>query len=549
MIPPDEIIPSRRHELTRYAGGSPIITGMVDDLLVIAIKSGEQTPTTLGPTVGSPWTVPYLSLEMLWCKPGAFQMGSPEDEKNRCDDETLHEVTLTSDYWLGKHPVTQAQWEKEMGNNPSHFKGANRPVEEVAWDEVTSFCEKLTELEREAGRLPAGMTYQLPTEAEWEYACRAGTTTRFAFGDELTEKDANFGGNVGETTDVGKHPANAWGFHDMHGNVWEWCADWFEDDYPTGNVTDPTGPAVGSFRVYRGGSWSYTANIARSASRCRLVPALRHRPRLGFRLSLRPASKAEPQVQVQEKESVAVSVNAGTAITIRDLGLDMLWVKPGTFEMGSPPEEEGRLDDRETQHTVTLTEGYWLGKHPVTQAEWEKVMGNNPSHFKGANRPVEKVSWDEVTSFCEKRTELERKAGRLPAGMAYQLPTEAQWEYACRAEMKTAFSFGDSLTSDQANIRGGPDETTDVGKYPANPWGFHDMHGNVWEWCADWYEKFTSRAVSDPVGPAGGSARVLRGGAWHSTADSARSAIRSGFEPAFSFSYLGFRLSLRPASQ
>jgi formylglycine-generating enzyme required for sulfatase activity len=543
MIPPDEIIPSSRNELTRYAGGSPIITGMANDLLALAKKSGEQTPATLG----SPWTVPDLSLEMLWCKSGSFQMGSPEDEEDRYDDETLHEVTLTSGYWLGKHPVTQAQWEKVMGDNPSDFKGANRPVEEVSWDDVTSFCEKLTELEREAGRLPAGMAYQLPTEAEWEYACRAGTTTRFAFRDELTEEDANFDENVDETTDVGKYPANAWGFHDMHGNVWEWTADWCGENYPTGNVTNPTGSADGAARVARGGSWDNTANDARSAKRYGFEPAYSNSI-LGFRLSLRPASKAEPQVQVQEKESVAVSVNAGTAITIRDLGLDMLWVKPGTFEMGSPLEEEGRYY-RETQHTVTLTEGYWLGKYPVTQAQWEKVMGDNPSRFEGADRPVDTASWDDVTSFCEKLTELERKAGRLPAGMAYQLPTEAQWEYACRAGTTTAFFFGDSLTSDQANIRGGPGETTDVGQYPANAWGFHDMHGNVWEWTADWYEEFTRGAVSDPVGPAVGSDRVVRGGSWLFTALCARSAYRRRYGPDDRFNFLGFRLSLRPASK
>jgi formylglycine-generating enzyme required for sulfatase activity len=242
------------------------------------------------PTVGSPWTVPDLSLEMLWCKPGAFQMGSPEDEEDRYDDETLHEVTLSSGYWLGKHPVTQTEWNNELGNNPCHFKGADRPVEQVSWHEVTSFCEKLTELERKAGRLPAGMAYQLPTEAEWEYACRAGTTTRFAFGDELTAKDANFAGNVDETTDVGKYPANAWGFHDMHGNVWEWTADWFEENYPTGKVTNPTGPADGSYRVLRGGSCYDAANSARSANRLRTGPAISY-DILGFRLSLRPASQ------------------------------------------------------------------------------------------------------------------------------------------------------------------------------------------------------------------------------------------------------------------
>jgi formylglycine-generating enzyme required for sulfatase activity len=200
---------------------------------------------------------------------------------------------------------------------------------------------------------------------------------------------------------------------------------------------------------------------------------------------------------------------------------------------------------------VTLTEGYWLGKYEVTQAQWLKVVGSNPSHFKGANRPVEEVSWTEVTSFCEKLTEMEREAGRLPAGMVYQLPTEAQWEYACRANTTTVYAFGDGLTSAQANISGVgvPGKTTDVGQYTANPWGFYDMHGNVWEWTADWYEKFTRRAVSDPVGPADGSARVSRGGSWDSSADYARSAYRFWLVPAVSDFYLGFRLSLRPANQ
>jgi sulfatase modifying factor 1 len=216
-------------------------------------------------------------------------------------------------------------------------------------------------------------------------------------------------------------------------------------------------------------------------------------------------------------------------------GTEMLWVKPGAFPL--------------VTHTVTLTEGYWLGKYEVTQAQWLKVVGSNPSRFKGANRPVEEVSWTDVTSFCEKLTELEREAGRLPAGMAYQLPTEAQWEYACRAGTTTDYAFGDRLTYGQANISGGPGKTTDVGKYPANGWGFHDMHGNAYEWCADWYGAYPNGAVSDPVGPADGSYRVLRGGSWDSTAYFARSANRNRSVPALSVNTLGFRLSLRPANQ
>jgi formylglycine-generating enzyme required for sulfatase activity len=246
----------------------------------------------------------------------------------------------------------------------------------------------------------------------------------------------------------------------------------------------------------------------------------------------------DPSEVSAHAERMKENLPAKKPFAVPSIGLEMLWVKSGTFEM-----------DEYTPHTVTLSDGFWLGKHEVTQAQWQKVMGSNPSRFKGGDRPVERVSWTDVTSFCDKLTELERKAGRLPPGMSYQLPTEAQWEYACRAGTKTTYAFGDSLTSGQANISGGPGETTDVGNYPANGRGFHDMHGNVWEWCADWYGDYPTGAARDPVGPAVGSYRVLRGGSWYDSALFARSAYRIRFVSAFSGSYLGFRLSLRPASK
>jgi sulfatase modifying factor 1 len=258
--------------------------------------------------------------------------------------------------------------------------------------------------------------------------------------------------------------------------------------------------------------------------------------------------KTKANYPVPEKPNVVAPVEAETVFTIPDLALKMLWVKPGTFLMGSLSSEKNR-DDDETRHTVTLTQGFWLGKYEVTQTQWEKVMGSNPSHFKGADRPVETVSWDDVTSFCEKLTEREREAGRLPAGMAYQLPTEAQWEYSCRAGTKTVYAFGDSLTSRHANVSGGPGETTDVGKSPANAWGFHDMHGNVLEWCADWYDDYPRSAVRDPVGAAGDPDRVHRGGSWSRSAVFARSAYRGGSLPTYGPYTLGFRLSLRPAGK
>ncbi|MBT3471043.1 MAG: formylglycine-generating enzyme family protein [Opitutae bacterium] len=252
-------------------------------------KAPETTPATEPPN-GESFSVSEINLDMLWCKPGTFMMGSPEGEKDRPKDETQYEVTLTKGFYLGKHEVTQEQWEKVMGSNPSGFKGVTLPVEKVNWDEVIKFCEKLTQMEKEAGRLPEGWVYTLPTEAQWEYACRAGTKTAYSFGDEITPKQANFSeAKIGKTTPVGTYPANTWGFHDMHGNVWEWCLDGY-GKYPDGSAIDPVGPSVGSTRVSRGGSWSHFGRNMRSAPRYGSTPGYRYYT-LGFRLSLQTEKK------------------------------------------------------------------------------------------------------------------------------------------------------------------------------------------------------------------------------------------------------------------
>jgi formylglycine-generating enzyme required for sulfatase activity len=236
-----------------------------------------------------------------------------------------------------------------------------------------------------------------------------------------------------------------------------------------------------------------------------------------------------------------------------NVSLEMLPVAAGSFTMGSPSSEPGRLYN-EAQHRVRITRSYWLGKYEVTQAQWEAVTGSNPSYFKGASRPVERVTWNAAVEFCATLTEQERAAGRLPAGYRYTLPTEAQWEYACRAGTTTPFSTGDNLTTDQANYDGdypyngnakgkNRETTTNVGRFPANAWGFHDMHGNVYEWCRDWYE--TSPAGGDnPLGAASGSRRVGRGGGWISDARRCRSARRYGDLLGLRNDLLGFRLAL-----
>ena len=220
--------------------------------------------------------------ECVWCPPGQFMMGSPTSERGRDSDEVQHEVVLTRGFFLSETECTQGQWEAVMGGNPSYFKGTEWPVEEVSWEEAVEYCRKLTAKQRAEGILADGWEWRLPTEAEWEYAARAGTTgARYGKLDTIAWRDGNSGI---QTHPVKQKTANAWGLYDMIGNVWEWCSDWY-GGYPTGSVTDPTGPSSGSFRVRRGGSWLGGDWLARSALRSSIVPGDRY-DNLGFRPAL-----------------------------------------------------------------------------------------------------------------------------------------------------------------------------------------------------------------------------------------------------------------------
>jgi formylglycine-generating enzyme required for sulfatase activity len=235
------------------------------------------------------------------------------------------------------------------------------------------------------------------------------------------------------------------------------------------------------------------------------------------------------------------------------LGMELIWVEPGTFTMGSPTSEAGR-QTMETQHEVTLTQGFYLGKYEVTQEQYRKVMGKNPSKLKGNKLPVEMVSWNDAVAFCEALTkmELQNNYGRddysenkiTTGSWEFNLPTEAQWEYACRAGTTTAYSWGDSISTTNANyndIR----QAVEVGSYKANPWGFFDMHGNVWEWTADWWGAYPRSSVIDPRGPNEGSYRVFRGGSWCDAGTNLRSARRGYHNPSGRTSVIGFRVGFQ----
>jgi formylglycine-generating enzyme required for sulfatase activity len=523
-----------------------------------------------------PFMILGLNMEMMPIPAGTFVMGSPSDEQDRHRSPDGHSnegpqttVTITKPFWLGKTEVTQAQWEAVMGQSGwgSVFNGDDLPVERVNWNSAVTFCGKLNELKRDT--LPAGYHYTLPTEAQWEYACRAGTTTRFYYGDDPDyDQLGQYAWFGGKPHPVGEKLPNEWGLYDMYGNVSEWCLDWYDNypggsfadpqgpmgywgkwgyDYPGGSFSDPQGPLIGAARVVRGGDSRILAGRCRSATRgfgyfgLNGLPVFDH---YGFRVALSPV--AEVEARSTEDPFMIVGLN-----------MEMMPIPAGTFLMGSPSDEQDRDSDEGPQTTVAITKPFWLGKTEVTQAQWETVMGNNPSSYKVATRPVTHVSYDDAVAFCEKLYEIKR--GTLPDGYHYTLPTEAQWEYACRAGTTTRFYYGDDPDYDQLGqyawySANSSNKTHPVGEKLPNEWGFYDMYGNVSEFCLDWFGDYTGGSVSDPQGPQssqweavlGRDFRVNRGGSWSRDAGNWRSAARS-----LSFNDIpnidtGFRVALSP---
>lgn len=522
---------------------------------------------------------------LRWISPGQFVMGSPEDEEGRYDDEgPRHEVQLTRGFWLFDSPCTQALWQEVMGENPSRFKGANRPVEQVSWDDCQEFIAKLNEQS-------PGLALRLPSEAEWEYACRARTdTARYADKlDAIAWYDKNSGS---ETHAVKQKQPNAWGLYDMLGNVLEWCHDG-QREYTTARQVDPLGPTTkNARRVLRGGVWDGLAQNVRSAYRIAYDPGVRG-DYFGFRcassgehqpVSERPTwsaaqRKAEPaQTATRRPPALLLDLSQRSSVTIEmpddasfsvhtdrdhlqvvretkpewasEIGRDqcglwaafevagvrqqLRWIPPGRFWMGSPDGEEGRSDSEGPRHEVQLTHGFWLFDTPCTQALWQAVMKNNPSRFKskGNNeRPVEQVSWQDCQRF------LTALNAQVP-GLALTLPSEAEWEYACRAGTTTARYAEDLNAIAWYRER----ETQPVKQKQANAWGLYDMLGNVLEWCHDGQRKYESDIAIDPLGPTTKNAhRVRRGGFWFVYAQLVRSAHRFASAPGLRFDFFGFR--------
>lgn len=253
---------------------------------IASIRSAIAAPHAAGDSISIPLeggrTTNAVTLTLRWIPPGRFTMGSPPDEKDRDRDETLHTVLLNRGFYLAETECTQAQWLKVSATNRSGTRGDSLPVTQVTWTDAHTFCQQLTAWHRQLGLLPAGWKWDLPTEAQWEYACRAGTTGPFA--GEFDEIAWHAGNSKGRLQPVKTRRSNAWGLHDLHGNVAEWCQDWYAD-YPVGMSVDPVGPDSGTVRIYRGGNLIYGTRRSRSAVRGAFSPGLRG-DYLGFRPAL-----------------------------------------------------------------------------------------------------------------------------------------------------------------------------------------------------------------------------------------------------------------------
>lgn len=432
-------------------------------------------------------------------------------------------------FCMGKYEVTQAQWKSVMSYNRSNFKDDKKvlPVEQVSWYEAQDFINQLNAAND-------GFTYRLPNEEEWEYACRAGTTGRFYgdldeiswFEEEEDEDSGRFGrARDAKTRPVGGKQPNAFGLYDMSGNVWEWCEDWYDEDEK-------------DMRVLRGGSWhSYPERRLSSSFRSGIRPD-DSEDYVGFRvLAERPPTTIAVSTPSPTPRPVARKIDAVPAATL---------LLP-YFEVGPTCEE---LRKTEQQLTAQLEElkkpkprdpnakcpaikngieflpipgqTICLGKYEVTQAQWKSLMGRNPSDFEGDSFPVENVSWKDAQEFIDKLN-----AGN--DGFKYRLPTDAEWEYSCRAGT-TGLYYGDVNDIGWHKRNSGNHPHAVGGKLP-NAFGLYDMSGNVSEWVQDWYnEKDWDRA--------------LRGGSWDDLTQKLRSGNKSGMFYYGSRSYIGFRVAV-----
>jgi formylglycine-generating enzyme required for sulfatase activity len=481
--------------------------------------------------------------EMVVVPAGSFRMGDLSGRNGQA--KPVHRVTIPEAFAVGRFEVTQAQWEAVMGNNPSRFKGSDKPVEIVSWDDAQEYIVKLN---NRLGLSNRRDSYRLLSEAEWEYVARAGTSTKYHVGNSISKSQANY--NSRTTVDVGQYPANAFGLHDVHGNVWEWVEDCWNRGYE-GAPASGAAWMVGNcdVRVQRGGSWLVIPSLVRSLYRWRNSSNDRSNDN-GFRVARTLSQKqvanvaTVPQIKTPSPVEPAVGIHPqsykrkpGDTFKDCDTCPEMIVIPKGSFQMGNL---DGKGWGREKPvHRVNFSYSFAVGKFEITQAQWKSIMSNNPSEFKGNRRPVERVSWEEAQGYIKK---LNARLGLTERNDRYRLLSESEWEYVARAGTESKYHFGNNITRSLANYSGS--FVVDVGSYPPNSFGLHDVHGNVEEWTQDCgYDNYEGAPVdgsswtSDNCG-----VRVLRGGGGHDNPWNIRSASRGWYNPTLQDDYKGFRV-------
>ncbi len=538
----------------------------------VAKKAKKKTRATAGAKAKpkdadalTPEVTSSIGLKLKLIPAGEFQMGSPASDAAAYDNEKPQQpVKLTRPFYLATTEITQGQWQAVMGTTPwkgQEFvkEGPNYAATFVNWEDAHAFCKKLGEKE--------GVVYRLPSEAEWEYACRAGTSTRYSFGEDASKlNDYAWAGAVigddkapGERNaqEVGKKQPNAFGLFDMLGNVAEWCEDAYREKLPGG--TDPLMDVPDEDPVFRGGAWDTEAKDCRVALRVWSAPTDKFY-QVGFRIARAAVDESSRSSANIAKTPADMPVKPGKESVSPDgkkltnsFQMPFVLIPAGEFEMGSPDSfTEANYTEVPSQH-VKISHPFYLGTTEVTQGQWEAVMGSAPWRRKeyskeGPNFAAAFISWEDGQAFCKTLGEKD--------GATYRLPTDAEWEYACRGGTTTKYSFGD----DPAKINdyawagmvvgdGRPNPEFyphEVGLKLPNPFGLFDMHGNVSEWTGD---KFIHklRGGTDPFVPPGapqvGSWEAqFRGGAWAHSVDDCRSARRRWFPRGNRDDCVGFRV-------
>jgi formylglycine-generating enzyme required for sulfatase activity len=560
----------------RFTRVPAVVVILVSSLLL-------ASPATARPGPGEATRFAPAETDMVLIPGGTFVMGCAATDGECFEDERpTRRVTITQGFWMDVSEVTVAAYRRfaratgqSMPPAPSWVLADSQPVTNVTWDDAAAYCSWA------GGRLP--------TEAEWEYAARGGNEAwKYPWGATASHEHANWDGVEGRdrwsrVAPVGSFEPNAFGLLDMAGNAWEWTGDWFDaHTYSASPAVDPGGPPSGTLRAVRGGAFNVPPRSLRVSNRGKFSPAARNQA-FGFRC-VRPVQAGQaagapsplatppptpPIVQpaggtttAGPKPTAPVAVPvvaaippaaggapvpagsttaAGTRRSFPPAMGEMAHVPAATFEMGAVRGDGSGFSDEQPRHAVTITRAFWIGVTEVTFAQYRtfaeatgQPMPRVPN-WADESHPVVGVTYDDAVAYC-------RWAGG-------RLPSEAEWEYAARSGAGSIkYPWGGDISHDDANFdgTGGRDQwmkSSPVASFPPNGLGLFDVSGNVWEWCADWYEeRFYARSPAiDPTGPAEGKARVVRSGCWTSDPGRLRTSYRFSLDPSDSQVSVGFR--------